>query len=430
MEYKEVINFLFSQLPMYQRDGKAAYKANLDNTIALDKHFNHPHKNFKSIHIAGTNGKGSVSHILASVLQEQGYKVGLYTSPHLKDFRERIKINGEMISEKAVVDFVKNNKEIIKELTPSFFEITVAMAFDYFSNEKIDYAVIEVGMGGRLDSTNIISPELSIITNIGFDHTQFLGDTLEKIAIEKAGIIKENTSVIIGETQVETKEIFLIKAGEKNSSIYFADEYFNIEYALIDKDNKQVFNVRNYKNQIVYEKLKIDLLGLYQKKNTITALKALEILSEKYIAISLSSIYKGFENVVSNTGLMGRWQCLGNNPLIICDTAHNKEGLSYVLSQLKNIAYKELHIVLGTVDDKNVDEILKLFPKDASYYFTRASIPRALDQNILFEKAKNAGLQGHVFNTVKSAYTSAKKNAGSNDMIFIGGSTFIVAEVV
>ncbi|MBI9054572.1 MAG: bifunctional folylpolyglutamate synthase/dihydrofolate synthase [Bacteroidales bacterium] len=429
MNYKETLDWLFNQLPMYQRQGKAAYKADLDNTLELDKYFGHPHKKFKSIHIAGTNGKGSVSHMLASVLQESGYKVGLYTSPHLKDFRERIKINGEMISEEFVVDFVRKHSSKFEEIKPSFFEMTVAMAFDYFAKEKIDVAVVEVGMGGRLDSTNIILPELSIITNIGLDHTVFLGDTLEKVAYEKAGIIKKNTSAIIGETQKETKDVFNQIAQENSSEIFFADKLFSIDYEMLSMDNKQVFNIKS-NNQIVYENLKLDLLGSYQKKNVISVLKGIDLLAEKDFEINKESVFRGLSNVIKNTGLMGRWQILGVNPLTICDTGHNQEGMSLVIKQINQTPHKDLHFVLGVVDDKDLAKILKLLPKTAKYYFTKAQIPRALDHDLLKNKAENWNLKGDSYKSVQEALKNAKKNAGLNDLIFIGGSTFVVAEVV
>ncbi|MCB2194932.1 MAG: bifunctional folylpolyglutamate synthase/dihydrofolate synthase [Bacteroidetes bacterium] len=429
MNYQETIQWLFNQLPMYQRQGKAAYKADLENTLNLDKYFNHPHKNYRSIHVAGTNGKGSVSHMLASILQEAGYKVGLYTSPHLKDFKERIRINGHMIPEDFVVEFVQQHKGIFEEIKPSFFEMTVAMAFEYFAQEKIDVAVVEVGMGGRLDSTNIIHPDLSIITNIGLDHTVFLGDSLEKIATEKAGIIKENVPVIIGETQKETKQVFLDKAIEKQTAISFADQYYDVDYALLSAENKQVFNVK-HDNKVVYGNLKLDLLGSYQQNNMVTVLKAVDVLNMNNYNLDLSCIYNGLFDVAKNTGLKGRWQILDHNPLTVCDTAHNLEGLKYVVEQIKQTAYKKLHMVFGVVDDKNIEHILKILPQNAEYYFTKASIPRALDEKILYQKANQEGLKGHYYDQVALALKKAKKNATSNDLIFIGGSTFVVAEVV
>ncbi len=429
MNYKETLVWLFSQLPMYQRQGKAAYKADLNTTLGLDEYFDRPHRKFKSIHVAGTNGKGSVSHMLASVLQESGYKVGLYTSPHLKDFRERIRINGQMISENFVVKFVKDHRLKFEEIKPSFFEMTVAMAFDYFSKENIDVAVVEVGMGGRLDSTNIIKPDLSIITNISIDHTSFLGNSISEIAKEKAGIIKKDTPVVIGETQTETETVFKNFAKEKRTNIYFADQYYKSEYVLLSIDNKQVFNI-NKDNNIVYSDLKLDLLGTYQKKNLLTVLRSIDLLIEKGYNIKNQAIYSGLERVSKNTGLQGRWQILGFNPTIVCDTAHNLDGITLVVNQLNQIPHKNLHIVVGVVDDKNIESILEILPKNAKYYFTKANIPRALDQNILKEKANKCDLMGDVYGRVQEAFVSAKENAGVNDLIFIGGSTFVVAEVI
>lgn len=428
MNYKETLDWLFSQLPMYQRQGKSAYKADLNTTLDLDEYFKHPHKNFRTIHIAGTNGKGSTSHMLASVLQEAGYKVGLYTSPHLKDFRERIKINGDMVSEQFVVDFIRNHKQKFEELKPSFFEMTVAMAFEYFSQEQVDVAVVEVGMGGRLDSTNIISPELSIITNIGLDHTAFLGTNLAQIAKEKAGIIKSGVPVVIGQTQEETKGVFREIAKQMDTEIFFADQEFSIDYEMLTLENKQSFNVK-LNNENFYKNLELDLLGVYQKKNILTALKTVELLKDKY-QISKQNIYAGLKSVVKNTGLLGRWQILNAKPLTICDTGHNEDGISDIIIQINQTAYKNLHFVLGVVDDKNIDTILGMLPKDAEYYFTRAQIPRALDENLLKEKAQEYNLKGKSYSSVKKALENAKKNAEHNDLIFIGGSTFVVAEVV
>jgi len=429
MNYQETLSWLFSQLPMYQRQGKAAYKADLKNTLELDQYFNHPHHKFKSIHIAGTNGKGSVSHMLASILQESGYKVGLYTSPHLKDFRERIRLNGEMVSEKFVVEFVEAHQVKFKEIQPSFFEMTVAMAFDYFAKEEIDIAVVETGMGGRLDSTNIVSPDLSIITNIGLDHTVFLGNSVPEVAAEKAGIIKKEVPVIIGETQAETKSVFEEFALKKNTKLHFADQYYEADYSMLTVDNKQLFNIK-HKDNIEYSDLILDLTGNYQKKNLFTVLRAIDLLNEQGYKIEKSQIYGGLANVVSNTGLKGRWQILAYNPTIVCDTGHNLEGMTLVLDQIKQTPYNKLHMVFGVVDDKNIEKLLTILPKVAEYYFTKADIPRALDENILKEKAKGAGLNGKSFTKVKDALNNAKKNAGVNDLIFIGGSTFVVAEVV
>jgi len=429
MNYKETLDFLFSQLPMYQRSGAVAYKANLDNTKKLDAYFGQPHEQFKSIHVAGTNGKGSVSHCLASVLQEAGYKVGLYTSPHLKDFRERIKINGLCISEEDVVDFVTDHKKIIEEIKPSFFEMTVAMAFKYFADCKVDIAIVEVGLGGRLDSTNIITPECSVITNIGLDHTALLGDNLGAIAIEKAGVIKPNIPVVIGAIHSETKNVFIEKANAGNSEIRFAEEIYSSPVVMNGIDARQIFQV--YKDgKLEFENLKLDLLGHYQKKNLITVLTVLDVMIANGYAITSKDIYNGLCDVVKNTGLMGRWQVLGANPQIICDTGHNKEGVEELMQQLLSTAFDKLHIVWGMVNDKDVDNVLKLLPKDATYYFARPNIPRGLDAVELQSSAKKYGLMGKVYDSVDEAKKGAKKNASHNDLIFIGGSTFVVAEVV
>lgn len=427
--YKETLDFLFGQLPMYQRIGKAAYKADLETTFRLDDYFNNPHKNYKTIHVAGTNGKGSVSHSIASILQEAGYKVGLYTSPHLVDFRERIKINGTMISEQAVMDFVSNHQNIIEELKPSFFEMTVALAFDYFSREEIDIAVVEVGMGGRLDSTNIVSPELSIITNIGLDHTAFLGNTLPLVAKEKAGIIKERTPIVIGQTQSETQEIFVNIAKEKNAPIIFADQILKAPYSTYSIDEKQVFQISS-DEQVKYADLKLDLLGQYQAKNIVTVLASIEQLVNKGLDINHEHIYNGLSKVVTNTGLMGRWHTLGYNPKIICDTGHNAEGIQLIVDQLKNTAYKTLHFIIGMVDDKDHAKVLSLLPQQAKYYFTKAAIPRSMNPEKLSDMARKHGLQGKIFENPIIALKNAKNIADSNDLIFIGGSTFIVADIL
>ena len=428
MNYKEVTEFLYRQLPMFQRKGKAAYKANLNNTILLDDYFGNPHKKFRSIHVAGTNGKGSVSHMLAAILQSAGYKTGLYTSPHLKSYRERIRINGKMIPEVEITNFVNSNKKIIAEINPSFFEITVIMAFNYFAEQNVDVAIIEVGLGGRLDSTNIITPLLSIITNIGFDHTEFLGNSLKSIAIEKAGIIKPGIPVVIGQTQKEISDLFITKTTENNSPIYFADRIYSSAYSMIDINRNQVFNIKKA-NKIVYDNLKLDLNGNYQKYNLLTVLQSIAILQKEF-KINTEDIYNGLENTTKLSGIQGRWQNIGNNPLIIADTGHNFDGISEVVKQLKNTAFKNLHIVIGMVNDKNIDTILKLLPLEATYYFTKANIPRALDENILLTKAKTIGLKGKSYPYVKLALRTAKENANKNDLIFVGGSTFIVAEAI
>ena len=359
MNYKETLDFLYSQLPMYQREGKAAYKADLKNTIALCNLLGNPQKNFKSIHIAGTNGKGSVAHLIASILQTAGYKTGLYTSPHLKDFRERIKINGQMIPEEQVVQFVKKHKNNFKKIKPSFFEMTVGLAFKYFSDEKVDIAIIETGMGGRLDSTNIITPILSIITNIGLDHTQFLGETLADIAKEKAEIIKKGVPVIIGETQIGLDDIFTRKAKKEKAYISFADQIF--ESKLLNKVQIGLAEYDIWKNNEMFiEKLSCPLLGEYQSKNIVTAIHAINLLQE-YLSIGAKTIEEGIEDVISNTGLKGRWQVLSTNPLTICDTGHNKDGITHVVQQIKQIRFGKLHFVLGMVNDKKIDEILALF---------------------------------------------------------------------
>ena len=428
MNYKETIDYMYKQLPMYQRQGKAAYKADLETSLEFDKYLDYPHRNFKTIHVAGTNGKGSVSHMLASILQEQGLKVGLYTSPHLKSFRERIRVNGEQVTEQFIVDFIGNIKQFIEEQKPSFFEMTVFMAFQYFKEQNVDIAVIEVGMGGRLDSTNVINPLLSVITNISLDHTAFLGDTIEKIAIEKAGIIKENTPLVIGESQAETKPVFIEKAKQNNSEIFFADKKYQIDYSLHNSYVNQSFNVRS-DDTLVYENLSLDLLGSYQSKNLKTVLMTIDVLNDLSFSISKETIYKALANVVENTGLKGRWQILGNNPLIICDTGHNKAGITEITEQLKQIPYKTLHIVFGAVNDKNISEILELLPKNAIYYFTQANIERALDVDILYKKAKQLGLKGEKYKSVELAFNQAKQNAEKDDIIFVGGSTFVVAEL-
>ena len=406
MNYQETTNWLFNQLPMYQLQGATAYKKDLTNTLLLAEHLNHPEKELECIHVAGTNGKGSTSHLLASVFQEAGYKVGLYTSPHLKDFRERIKINNEEISEEFVCEFVANNKSFFETNDLSFFEMTVGLAFEYFVKEKTDINIIEVGMGGRLDSTNIITPLVSVITNIGFDHTQFLGNTLESIAFEKAGIIKNNIPVVIGEYTANTREVFLTKAKETNSDIYFASDLINETY-----DS--------------------DLLGDYQIHNKKTVQQTIKVLeSQNKFNVSVENIKNGFQNVIKNTGLLGRWQQLNENPKIISDTAHNAHGLKIVLNQIQNEKFDELHIVLGVVNDKDLSDILPLFPKNAIYYFCKPNISRGLNVEILAENAKKHNLKGKVYNSVSNAYANAIKNSNTNDFIYIGGSTFVVAEVL
>lgn len=429
MTYKQTLDFLFSQLPAYHRIGKAAYRNNLDNTIALDNHFGKPHLKYLTIHVTGTNGKGSVSHMIASILQEAGYKTGLYTSPHLKDFRERIKVNGEMIPENQVVKFVEENREIIESLQPSFFEMIVAMAFDFFAREAVDVAVIEVGLGGRLDSTNIINPVLSIITNIGHDHMDLLGDTPQKIAFEKAGIIKQGRPVVISESSVDTRDVFIARAAEAGSCICFAEERFSCSL----EGCNEITGERKYLVTDLYTNKKYKgitvLGGDYQEKNLKAVFNAFDNLKTVF-KFNDKNIYNGIKKVIINTGLMGRWQILNNQPLTICDTGHNSEGLEYVLNQIKRLPKKGLHMIIGFVKDKDLNLVLPLFPKDATYYFTKASVPRALNEEILKTEASKFGLHGDSYPDVKTALAATEKTAEKSDVIFIGGSTFIVAEVV
>ena len=431
MNYKETLQYLFDRLPMFHRIGKAAYKNSLDNTLKLDKIFGYPHRYYKTVHVAGTNGKGSVSHILAAVFQSAGYKTGLYTSPHLKDFRERIKINGQMISEDEVTDWVEKYpvKYDLWNMGPSFFELTAALAFDYFSKQKVDIAIVEVGLGGRLDSTNIITPEVSVITNISLDHTNLLGDTLEKIAAEKAGIIKSNVPVVVGLTQDETKHVFTETALSKQTSLFFADQEYVASYSLQGLDGKQILNIER-NGEMAFPEIKLDLLGFYQTQNIPMVLKTLDILIEKGWKISRENIYEGLAVAAKSTGLMGRWQVIGNNPLTVCDTGHNEDGIKMVVNQIKNTPYKTLHFVFGMVADKNQDTVLRLLPSNAIYYFARAGIPRALNEHELAQKAVVFGLKGKSYPTVKEAFKAAKVKAGKNDLIFVGGSTFVVAEIL
>ncbi len=406
MNYQETVNWMFNQLPMYQSVGKSAYKEDLTNTILLSDYLGNPEKNLKCIHVAGTNGKGSTSHLLASILQEASYKVGLYTSPHLKDYRERIKINNSEISEDFVADFISKHKKFFEENELSFFEMTVGLAFDYFEKSNVDIAVIEVGMGGRLDSTNIILPLISVITNIGLDHTQFLGNTLSLIANEKAGIIKPNIPIVIGEYLEETKPVFIAKANENNSEIYFASDLI----------------------QDIYPS---DLLGDYQISNIKTVLQTIKVLqSQNEFIVSEENVQNGLMNVIKNTNLQGRWQQLQQNPLVICDTAHNKHGLEIVLKQIQKQKFNQLHFVFGVVNDKDLDSILDLFPKNAKYYFCKPNIPRGLDAEILQKKSLEFGLIGNLNNSVIEAYANALQSANLDDMIYIGGSTFVVAEIL
>ena len=429
MNYSQTMEFLYSQLPAYHRIGKAAYKNDLHNSLAFDDYLGRPHSRYRTIHVAGTNGKGSVSHMIASVLMEAGFKTGLYTSPHLKDFRERIKVNGKMIPKRAVTGFVERHSAFIRSLEPSFFEMTVAMAFDYFADAGIEMAVIEAGLGGRLDSTNIINPVLTVITNIGHDHMDLLGDTLEKVAGEKAGIIKQGVPVVVGETMEETKDVFIRKAEEKDSKIFFADQ--NYSCVLGDpgyQTGRRIYNIRD-KISGISIKGETGLVGDYQVKNIQTVFQAFRVLKE-VITNDDKIIQQGILKVVTNTGLLGRWQIIARKPLIICDTGHNKEGLEYVVNQLAKIKNNRLHIVLGFVSDKDLSAILPLFPGKATYYFTKASVPRALDEKILKAEAAHWNLKGTSFPDVPSAVKAARANASDSDLIFIGGSTFVVADAL
>lgn len=433
MNYAETLEYLFSQLPMYQRQGASAFKKDLTNTLALCELLDNPQHKFKSIHIAGTNGKGSVSHMLASVFQTAGYKVGLYTSPHLKDFRERIKINGEMISEQSVIDFVKKFKRDFERIKPSFFEMTVALAFDHFAKNEVDIAIIEVGLGGRLDSTNIITPELSVITNIGYDHQQFLGETLPEIAGEKAGIIKQNIPVVIGEFQQEVAEVFEGKARETNSRLRFANREWEIRNAELLSNSVDDYSLKMSVRH--YNGIELDaegqLTGPHQKKNLLTVLEAVRTMSDAGWNVTRDHFKEGVKTVVDRTGLLGRWQILQRNPLIIADTGHNQEGLEPNLQRLlSNRKPEQVHFVWGMVNDKDVSKTFLMLPKEATYYFCRPDVPRGLDVSVLEEKAKEFELRHTPFYSVSEALEAAKRGAKLNDIIYVGGSTFVVAEVV
>lgn len=413
---------------MFQRVGAAAYKKDLSNTINLLAALKNPEKDLVCIHIAGTNGKGSTSHMLASIFQEAGFKTGLYTSPHLVDFRERIRINGEMVPEQFVIDFTLQNKEVFNKIGPSFFEMTVAMAFNYFKKEKVDIVILETGMGGRLDSTNVVKPLAALITNIGFDHTAFLGETLELIAAEKAGIIKENTPIIISETQVETQEVFKKKAAEMHSEIHFADQRTKSE--LLKEDYSKGISTYKVESKNYQFEVNLPIMGIYQQKNLLGVITCIEVLREQFPQIHIEHIITGIEKVKINTGLRGRWEILGQNPLCIADTGHNKAGMTYILEQLSKLPYQKLYMVIGMVNDKDISGILKMLPKDAFYIFTQAKIPRALAVEDLFELAQSLGLQGEKEKDVKAAFIRAKSLANANDIVFVGGSTFVAAELV
>jgi dihydrofolate synthase/folylpolyglutamate synthase len=424
--YEATLNFLYENLPMFQRVGAAAIKPDLKNTLILCEALGNPQLKFKSIHVGGTNGKGSTSHMLASIFQSAGFKTGLYTSPHLKSFTERIRINGNEISKAYVIDFVNRILPMIDTVKPSFFEITVAMAFDYFASEKVDIAIVEVGLGGRLDSTNVITPELSVITNIGWDHMDLLGDSLEKIAGEKAGIIKPGIPIVISERQPEVENIFMGRASSMNSPLYFASDLLN---ASMQSENGLVtFDVLE-KGVPVLQNLALPLQGVYQQKNLLGVLQAVKILQIQGWQISIQHVRSGLENVISQTGLKGRWQVLNRNPLIVCDTGHNLDGMKEVLRQIKMQSYQNLFFVFGMVKGKDISSILELLPKDAYYFFCEAKIPRAVDASSLFQHALEYQLKGEVVPDVNDAIDHARRKAGDHDMIFIGGSTYIVAEI-
>ena len=424
MNYQETLNYLYNSTPVFEHVGAVAYKEGLQNTLALDKHFNHPHTNFKTIHIAGTNGKGSCSHSLASILQEAGYKVGLYTSPHLVDFRERIRVNGQCISKERVVKFVEDERKFFEPLHPSFFELTTALAFKYFDEQKVDIAIIEVGLGGRLDCTNIISPILSIITNISFDHTQFLGDTLAKIAAEKAGIIKKGVPVIIGEANEETSPVFQSKANEVNSDIVFAEDNAIVTSSSPMADGGRRYYLSNNSTLVG------ELSGDYQERNMNTILCACNILKQMNIIKNDDVIAKGLTNICKNTGLLGRWQTIQNNPTVVCDTGHNVGGWNYLAPQIKRQQCNQLRIVFGMVDDKDINSVMYLLPKNAIYYWTQAESKRAIIAERVAEIAIKHDLRGEVFDNVEVAYTKALQDSNKDDFVFVGGSSYIVADLL
>ncbi len=426
MNYEQTIHYLYNKLPLYSSIGIKAYKADLNNTIALCKYLGYPQNKIKTIHIAGTNGKGSTSHMLASVFQQNGYKTGLYTSPHLKDFRERIKLNGEMIPKDFVIDFVEKIKTFSEEINPSFFELTFVMALEYFAERKADIAIIETGLGGRLDSTNVITPEVAVITNIGFDHMDILGDTIAKIAGEKAGIIKHNIPVVIGEATPETKSVFQQAAKGKNAPIFYAEENYKILYSGADEEKlvARIFDI-NKKTETKYI---LDLTGLYQLKNLLTVLTTIDRLKNKF-SLKEESIKKGLSHVKDISGLHGRWEIIHRKPLIVLDVAHNVDGIRQLINQIKNSLYQKLHIVFGMVKDKEIEKVLELLPKNASYYFTKAQIPRALPENDLLERAQKFNLKGSSYDEVNKALKAAMDRASEEDMIIVCGSVFVVGEV-
>ena len=428
MNYKETIDYLYSRLPLFTRVGAVAFKKDLHNTLVMCENLDNPQDKFKTIHVGGTNGKGSTSHMLAAIFQQAGYKTGLYTSPHLKDFRERIRLNGEMVPEAFVTDFINQQRSIIEEISPSFFEVTVAMAFSFFAAQKVDIAIIEVGLGGRLDSTNIITPELSVITNISLDHTNILGNTLTEIAAEKAGIIKPGIPVVIGEMQPETKQVFIKKAQETNSDLVFADQLLHI--ADTARENEYLCTSVYKGADLIYKDLELDLSGFYQLKNVLTVLQTVAILKEKGYKIIENNVYNALKRVKAITGLQGRWQKLNEHPLIICDTGHNIAGITEVMHNINTTSHRQLHMVIGMVKDKDIDGVLALLPVNAIYYFCQPQLERALPAAELAAAAQNHALNGEAFGTVGQAVQAAKNNAAVDDLIFIGGSTFVVAEVL
>lgn len=429
MKYKEAIDFLYSRLPAFHRVGKPAYKEGLGNIVLLDEHLHHPHRLFRSIHIAGTNGKGSVAHMLASVMQEAGFRTGLYTSPHLIDFRERIKVDGQMIPEEEVIRFIEQNTELIETVKPSFFELTVAMAFDFFARSGVEVAVVEVGLGGRLDSTNIINPELSVITNISMDHTDLLGNTLQAIAGEKAGIIKKGIPVVISEEQEEVRQVFENKAKECGSKLVYASRLWQVLKRESNGNGIQTLYMTGPDGREV--KVESDLLGMYQKKNIPAVITACAVLNEVgWFRAGWDEISVGIRNTVKNTGLQGRWQVLGKNPLIVCDTGHNEGGLREVVAQIEQTPHRKLHFVYGTVSDKPLDRVLGILPRKAEYYFTRANIQRALNERELARMAASAGLKGSSFPGVPEAFQAAMSKAQKEDLVLVGGSTFVVADLL
>ncbi|MBS1527172.1 MAG: bifunctional folylpolyglutamate synthase/dihydrofolate synthase [Bacteroidetes bacterium] len=433
MDYRTTLDYLYSQLPMFTRDGPSAFKKDLTNTIELCKRLGDPQAKFKSVHIGGTNGKGSTSHMLAAILQVAGYKTGLYTSPHLRDFRERIRINGDMISEQAVIGFVEQHKRDFEEIKPSFFEMTVAMAFDTFAKEQVDIAVIEVGLGGRLDSTNVITPLMSVITNIGWDHMNMLGNTLQLIAGEKAGIIKPGIPVIIGEYQPDVASIFIDKAKEQGAPLAFASTEWKADVGNQRSEDLPQYsdiNVSKKDSGLKTQNLRLDLTGTYQLKNLKTVLSVVGELRKQGWVISDEHIRTALEQVKKLTGLRGRWEILSNNPLTICDTGHNPEGITEVLQNIGRVSYKHLHFVMGVVNDKDISKILAMLPKDATYYFCKPDIPRGLEAESLRQQAESFGLHGGVYPSVKAAVETAQNKAIDDDLVFVGGSTFVVAEVI